>query len=175
MSRRWRCSCSGRRARCSAAGGGGGGGGGGGDARAQASLVGLWEGAPRGAGWRLPLLLLLGRGLLPPPLLAEVERTAGLPSAGDADGGADGSADGAASARAAPPLPPSLGSRFLRSLPKVLWQLGASKPQLSLAILATLLAFCRAGGASPPPPTTTTTATARAPPTAPPRTRTRRW
>ena len=53
-----------------------GGDGGGGDAtRAlQASLVGLWEGAPRGAGWRLPLLLLLARGLLPPPLLAEVER-----------------------------------------------------------------------------------------------------
>ena len=39
----------------------------------------------------------------------------------------------------------SLRARFLRSLPKLLWQLQASDPRLSEAILATLLEIGRAG------------------------------
>ena len=94
-------------------------------------LIGLWEEAPPAAAYRAPLLDVLCEWTFPPSLGVTDVTVTPFERMGVAD-----------------------SARWLRCVPKLLWQLRADQPQLSAAMLRALLALGRCGGldASAPPP-----------------------
>ncbi|KAL1520144.1 hypothetical protein AB1Y20_023616 [Prymnesium parvum] len=82
------------------------------------SLLALWQRAPPTDGCRLPLLRILAAAVLPPRLAAE----------------------------AAAPLAAAEAEAWVRSLPRLLWEVGGADERLAEEVLRTLVAVGRGGG-----------------------------